>query len=491
MIRTSIGKDYEGVWSVKITKGEEDPREIDDSRVGMFLYNSKWSKDIQVSGIVDVPFYASDYRAANIYVYSTGTVNQVYLAPGYFGGSDYEFPLFEAKERSMATNRYQSSKTRLSRSGYNRSGGVWKSGTFQTASWFQGYDTQGTIHPNFPFCSYAWCTRTNDDFYDAFLISGVMWNLPSDDTPILIGGPGTPQPGQRVAEITPSACRVAKPGFDVRTATRPQLAFDSSKRPPKIIAAADIAIPSGPSSYDVGYPIPAGSVPDVYFYDANDALYFPTNPKNGETGAEYWVSGSSIFFNNPSGACRGRFIIIGGGGEPGTVGNNRVWQEIEVNGQKHIQFLKPGSSQNPSFTDIILDSRWPALQLVKEGYIPVGTGSLQHVIPIDTQGLFPIVKYATVHGAGSRGGEYWAKETRQPVTKRLGYYTIGWNYLGDAGDSTYCKVTATEARFFTFKGQPTRVYYSSAQNYDQGRLSADYDPNPILGIRYYIFGIPA
>lgn len=493
MIRTSIGKDYEGVWSVKITKGTEDPRDIHDSRVGMFLYNSKWSKDIQLSGVVDIPYYATSFQNANFGVYATsGGVNRLYMTAGYLGGSDYAFPIFDVKERASATGRYQSSRTRLSRSGFNRSGGVWKSGPITAASWFQNYVDVTSIHPKFPYLGYAWCTQTDDDFYDPTLISAVLWNLPSDESVIQNGTP-QPQPqGLRVAEITPAACRVAKPGFDVRNATSSQLAFDSSKRPPKIIAAADVAVPTGVSSYDVGYAIPVGSVPDVYFYDANDALYFPTNPTNGETGAEYWISGTSLFFNNPSGACRARFIIIGGAGEPATAGNNRVWREIEANGQKHIQFLKPGSSLNPSFTDIILDSRWPALQIVQEGYIPVADGNQQYVVPISTAGLFPIVKYTTVHGAGSRNNsETWTKETRQAVTKRIGHFTTGWNYDGDAGDSTYCRLTATEARFYTFKGRPIRVYYSSQQNYDQNRLSADYDPSPILGIRYYIFGIPA
>lgn len=493
MIRTGVGIDYAGAGCLKITKGSRDPFAVPDSERSAFIYNSKWSADIRISGIVDIPYYTSNQQTGTFGVYAPGngaSFNRYYMTAAYMGGSDYNFPIFDSKERNATTLRYQSSRTRLSRSGFNRSGGIWKNGNYELPAFFQDYRDESAVHPLFPIMAQSWATNVNDDFYTPTRIQTVLWNLPGDNTALIDAVPQAPVPGQRTAEITPFACRVAKPGYDVRVATQSQLAFDSSKRPPKIIAGADIAVPNGLSSYDIGYPIPAGSVPDVYFYDANDALYFPTNPKNGENGAEYWIQGQSIIFNNPGSASRARFIVIGGGGEPATTGNNRVWQEIDYNGQKHIQFLKPGSSLNPSFTDIILDSRWPALQILAEGYIPVGSGDQQHVVPISTDGLFPIVKYATVHGAGSQVNNSirWTKQVRPPITKRLGHFTIGWNFDGDAGDSSYCRLTSTEARFYTFVGKPTRVYYSSQQNYDRNQLSADFDPSPMIGIRYYIFG---
>jgi hypothetical protein len=83
----------------------------------------------------------------------------------------------------------------------------------------------------------------------------VIWQLPADNTAISNGTLKAPVSGQRSIEITSDYCRVAKPGFDVRTATGSQLAFDSSKRPLAAIYADDISLPVGTTQIDVGYAV--------------------------------------------------------------------------------------------------------------------------------------------------------------------------------------------------------------------------------------------
>jgi hypothetical protein len=496
MIRTAVGIDYAGVSCVKITKGSRDPRVIDDSELSAFHYNSKWSKDVNVQGVRTVPYYGSTTSDGTFYAYASGAENDYLLSNAYFDGSLYNFPLFDHKEIDRTTQRFLQGQTRLSTRGYGDRGGRWFSGTYLPGGWFENYQTPYIPgHPNYGYTGVFRALAGSIDGFPSASPNIVVWRLPGDGTGIIDGAPQAPVAGQRTIEITPTACRVAKPGFSLTTATVTQIAFDSSKRPPKIVSSADIAVPSGVSAYDMGRVLPEGSVPDVYFYVAGDALYFPTDPTDFVKGAEYWISGQQLLFNNPNGACRARFIVIAGGSDEPTFGSNKVWRQFVENGQEVMQFLRPGAGQNPSFTDIILDSRWPSLQILSEGYIGVGGGPQQHVVPISATGMFPIVKYVTVHngggGSGATSGTSWSRAVRSPRVSRIGLFRAGWQQMEDAGDSTYCRVTSSEARFYTFVGSPVSKFYANLQAFDQNNPTHVYDTNPIIGIRYYVFGIPA
>ena len=142
-----------------------------------------------------------------------------------------------------------------------------------------------------------------------------------------------------------------------------------------------------------------------------------------------------------------------------------------------------------------MDSRWPCIQILKEGYISVGTGVLTHTVNFDGAGCFPMVKYMTVHGAGNNSGtnllvNSWSKRVRMPFIHLCASRKGGWSG-GHAGDSTYCSFTNSQVVFRTFRGQPTRRYYDDLEDLNNNVVSYEYDPSPIVGIRYYILGIPA
>jgi hypothetical protein len=312
-----------------------------------------------------------------------------------------------------------------------------------------------------------------------------VWNLPGDDTPL--DGDATPPSaaGKMTVQITKDYCRVAKPGFDVRTALPQQLAFDTSGRPLGVIAAADVAVPAGTSSFDTGVDLPTDAVCEISFYTGT-ALYYPARPSNDDqVGADYAFIGTRIYFYNPYAACRARFIIFAAGLESPTSGTNNVLKQIIDNGEKHVQFIRPGAGASPTVADIILDTRRPVLQLLKEGYYqPPTATSHEHTISYDATGFFPYIKFATHHGAGSmnNGNTTWAEGVREPLVKVLqpgsaGYYT--------SGDTAYCVYDDQGATFRTSKSRAVDRYYSSG-----GSLINQADPCPILGIRYYVFGIP-
>lgn len=511
MTQMLFGDDYAGVPSVKITKGSIDPALEPDSNVGSFLYNSKWAKDYKLAGIDLMPyvggptFWPSGAGLSNYTKYTevslpTGSGEASYFRNGHFPALDYSLPLVDIKAKRISNGRFIGSMVRELIWGPTISG-TRRAGNWYTPSqqWFgwgagmtvyyndtTGYHAAGTVVRNY----FSWPGGVEaEPFYNNIAV----WNLPGDETAILDGSPPAPVSGQHVIEIDSAGVRVAKPGFDLRSIMRPtQLAFNSANSPTKIIGAADIACPAGVSSYNIGVAIPPNAQADVFFYQGGTIVY-PANPGIGNVyGAEYWFDGSSIYFNNPYAACRARFIVYANSTEGTTSGNNDVLRQFNDGTQEVFQILRPGASASPTFADIVVDSRWPCIQILAEGFLSVGAGELTHVVNFNGAGCFPMVKYMTVHGAGSNAGlvQSWSKRVRPPVMNVCANYNVGW--AGQvAGDATYCELSANTAVFHTFRGNPTERYYLNGADYLAGKVSYTYDPSPLYGIRYYILGIPA
>jgi hypothetical protein len=318
-----------------------------------------------------------------------------------------------------------------------------------------------------------------------------VWNLPGDETPVQNGTPLTPVPGQHTIIINKDTLKVAKPGFDARTATGTQLAFDSANRPAKIVAADDIALGAGVNQYDIGFDVPASTFVDVHYYVGSD-IYYPASPTDLSFGGEHWIDGGKLYFNAGA-ACRARFIVYAFDNTPATSGNNDVFRQIEIGGQPVMQLLRPGAGANPSFADIVLDSRWPCLQIIKEGFISVADGSQSYTVTHNAgSDVFPMVKYTTVHGSQSVSSISISKSVRQPRVA-IGRLTHGGSVhvpLFQCGDSTYCRLTNNDATFYTHRGAANWAFWRTSQDYTNKTVTYEYDPAPLYGIRYYIFGLP-
>jgi hypothetical protein len=508
MTRTLIGFDYTGVACVKVTKLTYDPKTTADSLRDRFYFSSKWKDQVE-NPFVEMALYAP-YNGERFVIQPTGATKTNFTRYRYDVGNPiwesqhwyrstrfpdlrYLMPMVDLKEKNRATGRFTHGKLKFylrgddgpngAKGGYlgwtERSRGMWCRAFVNDYSGELGF-------------SMSYGTRAVEASGDSSgATSGmtdrqvVVWNLPGDDTPL--DGDATPPSaaGKMTVQITKDYCRVAKPGFDVRTALPQQLAFDTSGRPLGVIAAADVAVPAGTSSFDTGVDLPTDAVCEISFYTGT-ALYYPARPSNDDqVGADYAFIGTRIYFYNPYAACRARFIIFAAGLESPTSGTNNVLKQITDNGEKHVQFIRPGAGASPTVADIILDTRRPVLQLLKEGYYQPPTATAhEHTISYDATGFFPYIKFATHHGAGSmnNGNTTWAEGVREPLVKVLqpgsaGYYT--------SGDTAYCVYDDQGATFRTSKSRAVDRYYSSG-----GSLINAADPCPILGIRYYVFGIP-
>jgi hypothetical protein len=513
MTQTLIGFDYEGVPAIKITKGDIDVASEPDENVGSFLYNSKWTKDYKIAGI-DLMAYVgastfwpsgsglSNYtKYTEPYALSSGG-QASYFRSAHFPSLLYDLPLVDIKARKRSNGRFVGASMRESLHHYDRRGGNWYTPTRGLTGWAtgatvyynstSGYLGSGTVIRNY--------LNTGGEDDPELFNHLVVWNLPGDETEILDGTPQPPVEGAHVIEIDSGGVRVAKPGFDLRNITRSsQIAFDTANSPTKIIGAGDTicAGGGGVSSYDLGVEIPADAVADVHTYLGSTIIY-PTSPTGDTFGVEYWFDGSTIHFYNPYAlTCRVRFIVYSNSPATPTSGDNEVLRQFNDGTQDVVQMLRPGSADPPNFEDIVLDSRWPCVQILADGYIPVGVGSLTHTVDFDGAGCFPMVKYVTVHGSGSADDFFasWGKRTRVPCMNVCGNrqnpnYGVGWiQTIG--GDATYCTLTNSQAVFSTFRGNPTSRYYKDASDYNSNKVTFEYDPNPIVGLRYYILGIPA
>lgn len=516
MTVTMIGVDSLGVPAIKITRGNINPVTEPDSNVGSFYYNSKWAADYKIAGIDLIPqvgsntFYPSGSSYGNFakfaerYTSARVDSQSTYYRSTYFPNLSYTLPLIDVKARRISNGRFVNGQLNRLIYGAEISGarrnGIWSQPSRSFWGWATNYNVfyrSGSVNLSSGTLIYS-TFRDLDNTPDgeSFYNNLTVWNLPGNNTAIIDGSPLTPVSGATVVQIDSNGARVAKPGFNLLNITRPsQLAFDSARSPTKIIGAGDIACPTGVTNYDIGVTIPPNAQADVHFYTGSSIAYpmSPTGTTDQLFGSEYWLEGSMIRFNNTNSACRARFIIYADSTESVTSGNNDVLRQFTSNGENVVQLLRPGSANPPRFADIVVDSRWPCIQILANGYIPVGNGVLTHTVNFNASGCFPMVKYMTVHPAGtSNTGDQisWSARVRTPFFARCAVRN-GPTWEGNiTGDSTWCTLTQSQAVFRTYRGQPIALEYSTLQQYDSRNPTVTYDQNPLSGIRYYILGIP-
>ncbi|RVE90128.1 hypothetical protein [Sinorhizobium meliloti] len=500
MVRTMIGPDSTGAGCLKITKSNaDDPRTTPDSQRSKFLYNSKYLNmeiaDITVcntfggSGIHLTPAGATRSNFETLEFGGSGESIWIY-DKSFFPKLRYNVPLFDWKQRKgNGSIRYNQNMVDWEDKGKYRSGrgGSYFTGNRDQGSWL----INASEYPNGTSWSSDFCTAVqidqNDDI-DAFNPFStryrrlVVWDLPGDSTPIA-DAPNLAPNGTKAIRFASNAMKIAKPGYSVDAATYAQLAFDSTRLPVKVIRAADIALPSGQSFYECGFPVTDNVALDVHFYTGSTIMY-PNNPVDLKFGAEYWFDGTRIYFDATQ-AMRARFMLYLEDNSAPTSGTYNVLREFNDGTQDVVQFLRPGAANPPSWADIIIDTRWPQVQILAEGYFNVTSGNGNIVdIPFDGTGMFPMVKYMTYHGGGSNfnTNSSWQNRVRMPFLDILKY---GYQGQSHTGNSTYCELTANNARFRTFRGNVGDYYEDD--NFEWQTDGAD----PPLGIRYYIFGIPA
>jgi len=288
------------------------------------------------------------------------------------------------------------------------------------------------IPPNFGYT--GWCIKPSNQSagFDAALtgdqdlVSLMLWDLPCNNVPIPKPS-GTPISGQLAFAVEPGRAKIARPGFSVDTATGRQLIMDSDRTPIKVVMMGETPAIAPGTSYFVAKPaaidfdLSPSMICDTICNLNGWGFSIPPVNLNLGTGAEqtwayYKVEPNGIRFSVVgSHSVAVRFMLYATGREGYSSGGNQVMRRL---GNEHFQIKRPGSSDvAPGYNDILVDTRFSAVTVLAEGYIPASSfsaanqvhwryGNVAARINFDSQGLFLFPKVIVDFGDMYRQGNH-------------------------------------------------------------------------------------
>ncbi len=340
--------------------------------------------------------------------------------------------------------------------------------------------------------------------YDADSVVAV-WDLPMDETALTV--PTGPDTGEILRIIsTPSLFRMSRDGYDASDASGRELLLDGSRNPAKVIATGEVTIAAG-STADAMIPVDLQPLSDITFVDTNvrlssDPFYLPgrittaavfTSP--GFIGLTYRSLTDRVrFYNELAVSLTVRYVVYAlDDRPPSDIGTNDVIRTSE----DAIQILRPGASNPPRFSEIILDSRMSYLPIVAEGFIPRSSfgatdnsdiGNTMARIDFTNTGFTPFLKYAVKFqfNASDPGSYYLPIIWRFVSTPDAGFNGVHSAY------STTARIETDHIKFYANFGNPTAAFWGgnstgTAAEYQTTYAASGYG---VMGIRYYIFAIP-
>lgn len=405
-------------------------------------------------------------------------------------------PIFEARIRYRATGRilgavyytrsrqqissqFKSSMSRATKQGPVTSY-LWGASTFNYCPDRYNYTGwMGHIGGN-DFPQGGISIGSNGD-YDIFT---ALWDLPANNYPIPTPSK-EPISGQEVIRISNQMAVIARRGYTVEGSSGRERILDSTRNPPLCILSGETpTIPAGGSHFVPGPPgvKMTDSMICDFVVSLNDEPY--TMPMcsrslfsvDEDYQLTYAITEGGITFYNEGRNNRIKliYLVFGTDLSQPTTGGNFARRTIGNN----IQLKKSGSSDtDPSLNDILLDTRFPSLQVLAEGYIPIADfnenpddsyyGLKAKTINFNGTGMFVFPKVCTVFPDYIRNPYYC-------LVKRS--YTGDWRV---SNQSTISRLQANSLKIHTAKGNPT----------EWGSSNWDYSMPDPLGVRYYILGV--
>lgn len=320
------------------------------------------------------------------------------------------------------------------------------------------------------------------------------WDLPADQSPMTTY---TNSPNLETLRINSSGIVLSRPGYSVASSTGiGQRIIDSNVSPSLCVMFGDS--PSIPAGGNVLIPPPSGvilsdtAVADFLYKGSGQEFY---NPPFWPTAAttrfdvSYVLNSSGLrIYNDGDVAMTVRYAVFNTDLNGTSTGGNQIIYKGTSGGESFIQVKKPGTSDPASKpNDILLDTRFPNLQIIEEGFIPsslfttsgredpVIYGVQTYTVPFDSAGMTPYLKYTLVFD------DY----ILPPINTKRYDASIGtWAMGRSSNQSCLARLTNSAVKFWINMGEwSTRIYVSGTGPVDS------YDGPDPLGIRYYIFGV--
>ncbi|KAB0538461.1 hypothetical protein HNQ68_002284 [Pseudochrobactrum saccharolyticum] len=323
------------------------------------------------------------------------------------------------------------------------------------------------------------------------------WDLPADSSPM------TTYPhvqGLEALRWNRQEFILSRPGYSVDSSagTRHRI-IDSSLNLASIIMAGETTtIGTGGS---VVLPVPYGfklspdAIVDMMIRLQGQPQYIPPHMlggyvRNNYINVSYKVHEQSVeIFNESSEPVIVTYMVSNIDFSARSTGGREILYKGHDGQQYFIQIKKPGTSDPASrANDVMMDSRLPMIQIVKEGYIPFDQfssgaaentmlfGAQAHELNFENNGFIPFLKYSLV----------FSDRIMPPAMAIYYSYTSsgGPQYGPPSNHSSLARLENNKVKFWMNKGAWSAKFWSNSS----GSERTDYYGDP-LGIRYYVLGI--
>lgn len=291
-----------------------------------------------------------------------------------------------------------------------------------------------------------------------------------------------------------SECKLARPGSGVYDAGWRNKIIDSDRSPALCIMAGDrYNIPADGSVTlypPVGVVISDTAVTEFMYRRVGQPWYVPGFIATGYVrdtrfNISYSVSPNSVtIYNEGTDPIDIRFAVTNIDRSGTSTGGSLVEYTGHDGTTAFTQLKKPGTTDPASRpNDILLDTRFPTLQIIKEGFIPISSfgaaptgeqnlfGKVKATVPFTNNGFLPYLKFSIV----------FPNCVSTPFMSLLYNYPGGWGPPSNV--SVLGQIDDNLATFWASPGNWSRRYVSGTE------VKEAYDlPDPI-GVRYFIRGI--
>ncbi len=328
------------------------------------------------------------------------------------------------------------------------------------------------------------CTLTNTDSGGFYRALTCQWDLPANNAPVPAPN-ASPVAGQIMLRIRPEIAVLTRRGFEAGTATGRQCIFNSDRVPGMCVMMGQTGLIAANSSVYVprttDFPLHETMFVDtIIALDGLDFTIPAVDRSSNKTGRQlrvyYKVDANGITFSVQGDyAVRVRYMVYATSTQAQTSGGKKV---LRVLPDGHIQIKRPGSSDtNPSGNDIMVDTRFPSVRVMKEAYIPISQFSTANVVDSQYGSHAAIVPF---DGAGQFIFPKVMGNWPERITQGFHQYVRlpGTNAWQPTNQSCVTVVEANRIVIHMSPGAPTSIDTGSG-----GFLNNLPDP---VGARYYV-----